>query len=203
MIITENIFDLSAFPSWPRPPKWPAWWSWPVDPTIESAGCDYCDTWAAQGTCDCTNHVFAKSKPRIKRYEETGLGLQAVATSHGQIAHTKGTVIGHITGKIVPLNTRDDSWTLEIVRPDIHEPVCQLDCSEASNCFRLLNHDCNPSALFVPAAVSGRVFITVVARRDIYDGAEITISYGKRYFKGNCRCQTCSKRGRGMRVNSH
>ncbi|KAK4446217.1 hypothetical protein QBC34DRAFT_411751 [Podospora aff. communis PSN243] len=45
------------------------------------------------------------------------------------------------------------------------------------NCFRLLNHDCRPSAQTDPLKVSGRWIIGIRAKKDIYDGMEITIKY--------------------------
>lgn len=42
----------------------------------------------------------------------------------------------------------------------------------------LLNHDCRPSALIKPLKVSGRWIIGIQAKQDIFDGSEITISYG-------------------------
>ncbi|KAI6082406.1 hypothetical protein F4821DRAFT_272466 [Hypoxylon rubiginosum] len=129
-------------------------------------GCDLC--W--EPCYECIRQ-FPRMTPR----------LQAVANTHGQIAYRKGSVIGWLLGKIMPENTvKSDDRVLDFVRPDIEgEPaVCQLDCREHSNCFRLLNHNCNPPARLMQRKVSGRYVAVVTAGKDIYDGTEITISYG-------------------------
>jgi len=192
--ITQNIFDLSRYPDWPMPPGWPTGWKWPTDPTTEgNIGCEFC----ADAICNCIERIFPTISLRIKRYKGTGLGLQAVAAGQGQVAYQRGSLIGQITGTIAPLNTRvDGEWALEVVRPDINLEVCRLDCSERSNCFRLLNHDCEPCAAFVPKRVSGRVLMVVEAIRDIHDGMEITTSYGMGHFGDACLCQTCRVKGR-------
>ncbi|KAK3689227.1 hypothetical protein B0T22DRAFT_364874, partial [Podospora appendiculata] len=192
--ISKNIYDPTRHPNWPRPQAWPAEWPWPVDPTLEGAtGCELCEGTTA---CDCIDNGFPEVKPRIKRYEGKGLGLQAAAASPGQIAYLKNARIGHITGEIVPLDKYQEShWVLEFTRPDIDSAdtpaVCQLYCGESGNCFRLLNHDCKPSARFTPKKVSGRYIMVVEALKDIHDGTEITVSYGNGFFGEACSCQTC------------
>ncbi|KAK4233475.1 hypothetical protein C8A03DRAFT_38812 [Achaetomium macrosporum] len=129
--------------------------------------------------CDCINQLSC-FWPRIKDYGKKGLGLQAIASTHGQVAYRKGETIGYLFGKIVPIKTYEDCWALDFVRPDINgEPVvCQLDYRGESNIFRLLNHDCEPSARLNQKIVLGRWVVAVEAITDILDGVEITVSYG-------------------------
>jgi hypothetical protein len=190
-LAAENIYDPSEYPGWPRPAGWPDEWQWPANPTLEGAeGCHEC----GEVGCDCIVQLPGIGT-RIKDYGEKGLGLQAVASTHGQIAYRKGTAIGYLFGKIVPAGTAGDCWALDFVRPDIGgEPVvCQLDCRDTSNIFRLLNHDCKPSACFKFKIASGRWVVAVEARTDIMDGAEITVSYGQKHFGDLCLCVTCQR----------
>ncbi|KAK3687203.1 hypothetical protein B0T22DRAFT_122053 [Podospora appendiculata] len=164
-----------------------------MDPT-KATGCDLC---SEARSCACADEAFPKITPRIKRYEGKGLGLQAVAASPGQTAYRKGEWIGEMTGELVPLSTyKDNKWVVEFVRSDIEPPtaVCQLYCGQVGNCFRLLNHDCRPSALLVPLKVSSRWIMGIQAKQDIFDGSEITIRYGRDFFGETCRCQTCLRK---------
>ncbi|KAK1754122.1 hypothetical protein QBC47DRAFT_36808 [Echria macrotheca] len=187
--IPRNLYQPDGSRRWARPKAWPSDWAWPVDPT-KATGCDLCEA----RSCGCADEAFPKATPLIKRYEGKGLGLQAVAASPGQIAYRKGEWIGEITGELVPLNTyKDDKWVVELVRSDIEPPsaVCQVYCGRRGNCFRLLNHDCRPSALILPLKLSGRWMIGIQAKQDIFDGSEITIRYGRDFFGKGCCCQTC------------
>jgi len=188
--IPRNLYQPNGFRRWMRPKAWPSDWEWPVDPT-KATGCDLC---SKARSCGCADKAFPKVTPLIKRYEGKGLGLQAVAASPGQIAYRKGEWIGEITGELVPLNTyKDNKWVVELVRSDIEPPsaVCQVYCGQRGNCFRLLNHDCRPSAQIVPLKVSGRWIVGIQAKQDIFDGSEITILYAPKFFGNECRCQTC------------
>ncbi|KAG9229504.1 hypothetical protein BJ875DRAFT_387224, partial [Amylocarpus encephaloides] len=53
---------------------------------------------------------------------------------------------------------------------------------------RFTNHDCKPNARLTSFGISG---IKIVAIRDIEIGEEITVSYAKDYFEGECLCKTC------------
>ena len=188
--ITENVHDPEKYPNWPRPCGWPEDWPWPVDPTalVDSNGrqCDLC----IQTSCSCIS-ANLKPMPRIKDYGKKGRGLQAVANGPGQIAYQKGDIIGQLTGELAPLGTYNDGWTLELARGDLlNEPsVCQIHCANTGNCFRLLNHHCSSNARFHEMAVSGRYRMMVKAVRDIRDGEEITVRYGRGYWgEGGCPC---------------
>ncbi|KAK0701749.1 hypothetical protein B0T26DRAFT_734491 [Lasiosphaeria miniovina] len=189
--IVKNVYNPAKYPDWPRPRMWPENWSWPTNP-LDAIGCDICK----KTTCNCLNQNHHQYKPRIKRYPGKGLGLQAVAGSHGQIAYTQGATIGYLFGEMVPAGTYENTWAFNFVRSDVddEQPICQLYCGPESNSFRLLNHDCSPLARFVERKISGQFVMSVEAAKDIYDGMEITASYGKGFFRENCLCETCRSR---------
>ena len=188
---SEDIYEPDKYPHWPRPAGWPEMWQWPVDPMSLPTGtdetpCDLC----SETACPCID-IINQVKPRIKDYGEKGRGLQARARVAGQLAYQKGDLIGQITGELVPLGWQHDGWTLEVVRADISEEpaVCQIHSATVGNPFRLMNHDCEPSARFRGMRVSGRYRAMVEARGDIRDGEEITAYYGRDYFTKGCPCE--------------
>ena len=70
--------------------------------------------------------------------------------------------------------------------------VAQINCDEISNIFGLMNHDCEPNVEFKGKKVSGRYRVAILARRDIRDGEELTIGYGKKFWgKERCPCPKC------------
>lgn len=191
-----NIYDASKHRDWPRPPAWPEDSPWPADPTkipnATECNCDLC----GKEACDCIHGSYwrDRSQPRIKNYGDLGRGLQAVALEPGQAAYQVNDLIGILTGELVPAGTYEDDRTLDFVRPDLPEEpvVCQLRCAEMGNCFRLLNHSCKPSARFVQMKMSGRYVTAVKAVREIPDGAQITVHYGKDWTKqAKCLCEVC------------
>lgn len=189
---SENVYHPERYPQWARPAGWP---SWPADPT-EATGCDFCGE--TEPTCICATQIFPPVTPRIKRYNTKGLGLQAVSLSPGQTAYKRGDWIGQLTGELVPGNSDEDAkWLADFIRTDT-EPsvsVCKLYCGRRGNCFRLLNHSCRPSAKLLPLKVSGRWILGIKAEKDIADGSEITVSYGKGFFGPGCLCEFCQKDG--------
>jgi hypothetical protein len=67
-----------------------------------------------------------------------------------------------------------------------------IDGSARSNLARYINHSCKPNA---EAFISGHR-VWVWSRRNIKEGEEITIDYGKEYFDdhikpGGCKCDAC------------
>ncbi|KAJ9137751.1 hypothetical protein NKR23_g9011 [Pleurostoma richardsiae] len=161
----ENIYEPSRYPDWPRPPVWPETWPWPADPTWIPNAYLQCNLCGKEG-CRCVETAFPKRKPRIKRYGrygQRGLGLQAVAEQAGEIAYKEGDLIGQLTGELVPLDSDDDTWTTDFARTDLDEAaaVCKIQ----------------PLAILRKRRVSGKWVMTIEAKVDIYDGAEITISY--------------------------
>lgn len=200
--LVHPIFDPARYPT--APIDWAdTQWPWPVDPTThEVHGCDFCSI-VKPKTCQCFKEKFLIRAPRIKKYGQRGLGLQAVADTHGQIAFCKDARIGYITGRILPVGTGKPGWTMRLMRNDQgHNMVVgDLDTWEEGNLFRLINHSHKPTANIKYMAVSGRYIPVVVAVSDIYDGMEITISYGRGFDKfngGSCLCEEiCNHPDRG------
>nr|MDZ8063522.1 SET domain-containing protein [Nostoc sp. EkiNYC01] len=194
----DDLYAKGNYPDWPKPQEWPSEWEWrsPVDPIsfLKPNGrqCDMC----VEATCHCID-LAPRAMPRIKYYGTKGRGLQAVADRPGQIAYQKGEMIGQLLGELAPLDTYDDGWALELARSDhpSRPSVCQIYCKMKGNYFRLLNHDCDSNAAFTGRVISGQFRSIVTAKREIRDGDEITVDYGREYWRGRkCLCDTCRLR---------
>ncbi|KAI4940767.1 hypothetical protein J4E91_011254 [Alternaria rosae] len=171
---------------WPRPPSWQ--WDWPQDPTwAPSSTCEIC------GLIDCIcladlHHI----RHRIVDYGLKGRGIQARATTNGGLAFKEGDYIQELVGEVKPLDWPSGSYTsVDLERPDVGV-TCRLCCKEKSNWARLVNHSCDPCAEMTVKIVSGRARLMLRARRDIWDGMEITVNYGKSFPKEEARlCAIC------------
>ncbi|KAF3760067.1 SET domain-containing protein [Cryphonectria parasitica EP155] len=166
--LRENRFDANNFPEPAR------------NPTILSdteKQCDFCN----DTTCYCLLQRLPKYNIRIKRYHGKGLGLQAVSNQFGAIVFEAGTLLGFLTGRLVPPKTCNHDMAAAM-------DDCQLDCSEMGNCFRLLNHACPDHAVagLKKRRVSGQKMLAVEALQDIRSGTEITIDYGLKSCHLDC-----------------
>ncbi|KAF2187932.1 SET domain-containing protein [Zopfia rhizophila CBS 207.26] len=174
---------------WLKPRNWQ--WDWPMDPTWAppDTKCDMCKA----TPCDCIS-TLPKNRYRILYYGAKGRGIQARASSPGGLAFEKDQYIGELTGKLVPPDTYDNSMTINLNRSDIDEEpvVCQVYCQDQGNWVRLVNHSCKPCARLVAKIVSGKAGVMLQATQDIYDGAEVTVNYGRGHFGNNdCLCEVC------------
>jgi hypothetical protein len=173
---------------WPRPPSWP--WEWPQDPTwAPLCACEVCGV----EECTCLAGLH-QDRHRVVDYGSKGRGVQAWAASSGGLAFTNGDYIQELVGEVKPLDWSTDSYTsVEFERPDVGT-TCRLYCREKSNWARLVNHVCGPCAEMTVKIISGRARLMLRARRDIWDGMEITVDYGNSFPRDEaCLCATCSE----------
>ncbi|KAF7557270.1 hypothetical protein G7Z17_g809 [Cylindrodendrum hubeiense] len=192
-----NLIDMEEFPEWPKPTGWPSEWPWPANPlgiVPWDRQCDFCE----ESRCSCVAEKLQARRPRIKSYGSQGLGLQAVAANEGEVAYTRGEVIGQLGGKLVPADTHahNSLWVVGMHRPDISREsnVCQIYVGATSNCFRNLNHCCRASARMRPLRASGSWVMAVEAVRDIRHGEQLTINFGKKFLRDQglrCECEVC------------
>ena len=172
---------------WPRPPSWP--WEWPQDPTwAPPSACETCGI----EECTCLAGLH-QNRHRVVDYGSKGRGIQALAASGGGLAFTEGEYIQELVGEVKPLDWSTGSYTsVELERPDVGT-TCRLHCKEKSNWARLVNHACDPCAEMTVKIISGRARLMLRARRDIWDGMEITVDYGSSFARDEaCLCATCS-----------
>jgi hypothetical protein len=107
------------------------------------------------------------------------------------LAFTNGDYIQELVGEVKPLDWSTDSYTsVEFERPDVGT-TCRLYCKEKSNWARLVNHACDPCAEMTVKIISGRARLMLRARRDIWDGMEITVDYRNSFPRDEaCLCAT-------------
>lgn len=198
----EDLYD-GDDPEWTRPQGWKTDWKWPCNPTSipdeRAQNCELC----RDISCECFRGCYLEQnrpKPRIRQYGRKGRGLQAVARRPGELAYTSGDMIGILVGRIVPEGAGKDEWSMQVRRTDLPRSRGELVCSihyhygNFGNIFRLMNSHCDPPAVVRPTRISGKCRLVVKAVRDIRDGEEIAIDYGKEYFASNglkCLCEIC------------
>lgn len=161
-LLPEDKHCAAEFPDWPDPTL--------IPPTQKQ--CDFCSS----HSCDCYVSNAPKTRPRIMTYPGKGLGLQASSAELGTVVYRRNELIGFLTGKLVPPGTLDNDRVVEF-----HE--CQIDCRDEGNEFRLMNHACATHAVarLAKKRVSGRFRQSVVALRNIHNGAELTITYSEEH----------------------
>ncbi|KAH9903865.1 hypothetical protein F4778DRAFT_102487 [Xylariomycetidae sp. FL2044] len=185
--IDENVGES---PDWPKPDDWPG--EWPVTPDSLPTGeqCVLCHSSA----CECIRNCFAQP-PRVASYGPKGLGLQATSAARGEVVYKKDERIGQVLGRMVAPGMYEDGFALDLVRADIAgEPTtAQIYTRMESNIFRFVNHRCrHPSAVVRGTAISQRYRVVLYALRDICDGDEITVNWGKDSLGGvGCLCEDC------------
>jgi hypothetical protein len=157
--LPEDKYYALEFPDWPDPTLIPP----------SEGQCEYC---SSPCSCNCYYSKLIDARPRIMLYPGKGLGLQATSEEPGAVVYQKNSLIGFLTGKLVPPNTLKIDRAVEFHR-------CQIDCDAEGNEFRLLNHACAKHAVarLAKKKVSGRFRLAVIAQRNVHNGAEITIVY--------------------------
>lgn len=120
----------------------------------------------------------------VKR-ARAGLGLFATTS------YKKGDEIIEYSGELITAAERDQRGGRYLF--EINDDWA-IDGSNRSNIARYINHACKPNADTELDEENKRILVT--ARRIIKPNEEITINYGKEYFKAyiepnGCKCATC------------
>ena len=138
--------------------------------------------------CDCPFEVSTTNRYTLTDYD-------ASATARRRIL--SGETIKYLCGNLVAM-TPEEEEELDLNRRDFS--VVRAVRKKTTSLFlgpaRFANHDCNPNARLCQQGEEG---MTIIARRDINVGDEITVDYGDHYFGNNnkeCLCVTCEKKGR-------
>jgi histone-lysine N-methyltransferase SUV420H len=106
----------------------------------------------------------------------------------------KGEEIKYLSGTLVSM-TREEEMDLGLTRKDFS--IVMSSRRKTPSFFlgpaRFANHDCDANGSL---ATRGNEGMSVLAMRDIYEGEEITVSYGEDYFgidNCECLCFTCER----------
>ncbi|KAJ5770614.1 uncharacterized protein N7511_002665 [Penicillium nucicola] len=106
----------------------------------------------------------------------------------------KGEEIKYLSGTLVSM-THEEETDLGLTRKDFS--IVMSSRRKTPSFFlgpaRFANHDCDANGSL---ATRGNEGMSVLAMRDIYEGEEITVSYGEDYFgidNCECLCSTCER----------
>lgn len=157
-------------------------------------------TWAEppgdNSSCSCYQYPQGKTTAamiRIKEYPNSAdrLSLQAASEQPGAIVFKTNSMIGYLTGRLVQ-HCQQPPLRMVIDFGDL----CQLDCREEGNHFRLMGHACQRHAnaqiaVLSPLWVSGRYRIAVFAMKNIVNGQEITATWPSATEEETKLCRLC------------
>ncbi|KAF7118793.1 hypothetical protein CNMCM5793_008418 [Aspergillus hiratsukae] len=158
------------------------------DPTIRVPDRDgRCDLCYAERECDCwiSHPTLATCLVELVDYPSRGIGVRALTR------FKKGEILDQYLGELRPVDYQDDHAYALLHEPKMVEgsPLALISAKRYGNWTRFLNHSCKPSATFLKMTVGKKITMAVQAVRDIDIFEEITIDYGKGYWKNRvCLC---------------
>lgn len=158
------------------------------DPTIRVPDRDgQCDLCYAERECDCwiARTTLATCLVELVDYPSRGIGVRALAR------FKKGEILDQYFGELRPVDYKDDHAYALLHESKMVEgsPLALISAKRYGNWTRFLNHSCKPSTMFLKMTVGKRTTMAVQAVRDIDIFEEITIGYGKGYWKNRvCLC---------------
>ncbi|PWY80182.1 hypothetical protein BO83DRAFT_406270 [Aspergillus eucalypticola CBS 122712] len=155
------------------------------DPTLRE-GLNYglCDLCAEGKICECQ---IKKAPFEFVQLVETpkGVGVRALARFE------KGDILGEYVGELHPPCYKGDliyALTMQ-GKVDVDEEIAVICPMEYGNFTRFINHSCRPNTTFERRTIGNRATMTVEVVRDIQPFEELTINYGREYWKGRtCIC---------------
>ncbi|GLB05462.1 hypothetical protein AtubIFM57258_000751 [Aspergillus tubingensis] len=155
------------------------------DPTLRE-GLNYglCDLCAEGKICECQ----IKEAPfEFVQLVETpkGVGVRALARFE------KGDILGEYIGELHPPCYKGDHiYALTMQgKVDVDKEIAVICPMEYGNFTRFINHSCRPNTTFERRTIGNRATMTVEVVRDIRPFEELTINYGREYWKGRtCIC---------------
>jgi SET domain-containing protein len=137
----------------------------------------------------CSNRVIQQKKEKKIIIKETpGKGKGAFANERIK----KGDFIIEFVGEIIDEEMKE---LRKIRQNDIYimelKKHWYLDAANKGNFSRFFNHSCFPSTYALRWQVNNEPRIALFAMRDIQDGEELSLNYGKDYSL-KCKCGFCA-----------
>ncbi|RHZ74286.1 hypothetical protein CDV55_108954 [Aspergillus turcosus] len=158
------------------------------DPTIRVPDRDgRCDLCYAEQKCGCRISGTPRGACFVELvdYPPRGIGVRALTR------FKKGEILDQYFGELRPVDYQDDHAYALLHESKMVEgsPLALISAKRYGNWTRFLNHSCKPSTMFLKMTVGKRITVAVQAVRDIDIFEEITIDYGKGYWKNRvCLC---------------
>ncbi|KAK4200270.1 hypothetical protein QBC40DRAFT_296724 [Triangularia verruculosa] len=176
-LLKENAFNPQAPFHWSKPAGWKASWQWPADPTLVFND-RYCNICKKRKSCHCYSRLIPDI-PRVSIDGSKGSGVRVMGVFRA------GDIIGEMLGELVPPGAIPNrEWTMEFRRPDLDDVVvAELHSKEQGNWARGVTHSANPSCEISFRKIQGKWRMLIIASRQLFDGEEITVKYGRGYYR--------------------
>ncbi|EGE83223.1 SET domain-containing protein [Blastomyces dermatitidis ATCC 18188] len=173
------------------------------DPTLRRPSDGECDVCSSDTLCDCTYPRYpALFLELIETADGRGVGVRTLAK------FTKDTMLGAFIGEILSENEGlqyDPVYCLKLAAKTSNTARAVICPKWYGNWARFVNHSCEPSVEFRSRTIGKQIYMMMVALRDIEAFEEITVHYGKRYWREKqclCRSRACKdKKNRYLRAN--
>ncbi|KLJ13138.1 hypothetical protein EMPG_11921 [Blastomyces silverae] len=169
------------------------------DPTLRRPSDGECDVCSSDALCDCTYPRYpALFLELIKTGDGRGAGVRTLAK------FTKDTMLGAFIGEILSEDEGleyDPVYCLKLTAKTSHAVRAYICPKWYGNWARFVNHSCEPSVEFRSRTIGKRIYMMMVALRDIEAFEEITVHYGKRYWREKqclCRSRACKDNKKPM-----
>lgn len=155
------------------------------DPTLrKDLNHGLCDLCAAGKICECQ---IKKAPFEFVQLVQTtmGVGVRALAQFE------KGDILAEFVGPLhPPCYIGDPVYALTMQgKVRVKEEIALICPMEFGNFTRFINHSCRANTTFERRTIGDRAMMTVEALRDIQPFEELTVNYGRAYWKGRtCEC---------------
>lgn len=189
--INENIYSPTHWDNIVKPEYWPTGKHYLSDPTLrmpnKKSACQVC---SCRQICACGPliHPLVR-RPLVELHNDgssCGTGVRALQ----YIA--KDSILAEYVGVLQPPNYPDDEvygMSFTPYNGKLHHEIATISAKKYGNWTRFMNHSCKYSIAFEEMLIGEKVRIMAVAKRDIQWGEEITVFYGKEYWRNKfCEC---------------
>ncbi|CAE7215014.1 SET domain-containing protein [Pyrenophora teres f. teres] len=144
-------------------------------------------------TCTRTSHASLNDPAwfgnNVRLEQTASRGIGAIALSPFAV----DTVIGEYVGELVPAEGTPGYFSAYLFETrNSREMLGNIDALRVGSWTRFINHSCDANLAFELYRVGGEVRVLVTVKREVAAGEELTVNYGKDYWKGagvgKCRC---------------
>lgn len=151
----------------------------------------------------CTNRAITKCQTALTSIEHTdekgyGLFAKQKILANTYICEYVGEVITPREKNIRYRNYGNNEleFLMELVT-EKNRVVGYIDSKYVGNCARMINHSCNPNAVYVNWVAECLPRVAIYSQKDIEEGQEICCSYGIKSEDGRpCRCLEINCQGK-------
>ena len=187
--IDDSIYVAERFEGEAAPHSWPAGISYPSNPTTRKFTDGPCSSCFSMSWCSCnprTCAIVTRPLVELRDYGNRGVGIRALQRIE------KGDILGDYVGVLLPPNHRSDpvySFAFVGKGGARNEVLASISAKEYGNWTRYLNHSCQAATCFVSMFIGQKARVMVKTLRDIDIFEEVTVDYGREYWKRKkCLC---------------